>query len=134
MITSREILTEKNGVHDITAQVKEIIKQSGIKNGLLTVETPHPTTGILAAAPHDPLLQKDLLDEIKRLVPSRITFKLENSPDDTAGRVKRALFGSSVVTILQDGVSVAGEDMGYFFCDYDGPGKRRFYVAVMADK
>jgi secondary thiamine-phosphate synthase enzyme len=134
MITAREILTEKNGVHDITAEVKEIIAQSGVKNGILVVETPHPTAGILALSFSDPLVQKDLVCEIKRLVPSRITFHHEDSPDDAAGQIKRALFGSSVTAILQDGAAVSEETLGYFLCEYDGPRKRRFFVVVIEDK
>lgn len=134
MIAMRELTTEKNGVHDITAEVKAIVAQSGVKNGIVTIEVPHSTAGVVSTSFYDTKVKEDLMDDIKRLVPSRITFKHEEAPDDAAGHLKCALFGTSVTSILKDSAFVAGEALGYFLCEYDGPRKRRFYVAVLEDK
>ena len=72
MIEVRTITTEKNGVHDITTDVKEIIAKSGIKNGIVTVEVPHSTAGVVCTSFYDPLVKEDLMYEVKRLIPSRI--------------------------------------------------------------
>ena len=134
MIEMRELTTEKNGVHDITAQVREIVAKSGVKNGIVTIEVPHSTAGVVATSFYDPKVKDDLMADIKRLIPSRITFQHEESPDDAAGHLKCALFGTSVTSILKDGAFVAEKALGYFLCEYDGPRKRQFYVAVMGDK
>lgn len=134
MIEVRELTTEKNGVHDITAEVKDIVEKSGVKNGIVTIEVPHSTAGVVATTFYDPLLREDLMYEIRRLVPSRITFKHEEAPDDASGHIKCALFGTSVTSILKDGAFVAEKALHYFVCEYDGPRKRQFYVSVIEDK
>ena len=134
MIDMGTITTEKNGVHDITDQVKAIVEKSGVKNGIVTVEVPHSTAGVVATSFYDPLVKDDLAYEIKRLVPSRITFKHEEAPDDAAGHIKCALFGCSVTSILKDGAFVAEDALHYFLCEYDGPRNRKFYISIIEDK
>ena len=134
MIEMKTVETKKNGVLDITAHVREVIAKSGIQNGIVTVEVPHSTAGVVATSFIDAAVQVDLMDEIKRLVPSRITFKHEEAPDDAAGHIKCALFGNSVTGILQNGALVSEKALGYFLTEYDGPRKRTFYVSVLGDK
>ena len=72
--------------------------------------------------------------EVKRLIPSRITFKHQDSPDDAAGHIKCALFGNSITSILCEGELVAENALAYFLVEYDGPRQRKFYVSIIEDK
>ena len=125
MIEMQEITTKQNG---------EIVARSGVKDGIVTVQVPHSTAGVVATSFYDPKVMEDLMVEVKRLVPSRINFRHEEAPDDAAGHIKCALFGSSVTSILKDGAFVAEDALGWFLLEYDGPRNRRFYVSVIADR
>ena len=63
--------------HDITSEVKTIVAESGIKNGLVTVFSHHTTCSvILQEASHDvnyfgrEFLQVDLIEVMERLIPT----------------------------------------------------------------
>ena len=127
------IHTEKNGVISITNSVEKALNNSGIKNGILVVETPHSTAGIVRATEKAISSHKDLLQEVKRLIPSRVDFIHKESPDDAAGHIKSALFGTSVSAVVKDGGLAAEQKLGYFFMEYYGPRKRDIYISIVGE-
>ena len=135
MIEVRSIVTEKCGVHDITGEVKQIVAQSGVRDGLVTVQVACADAGILTLSCSDLKIKEDLLADIRRLIPSRITFRKEVSPEGTAANLKNALFGSAALSILKDGQLVSEEGgQSFCLCDYDGPQELQYYVSVMGDR
>ena len=133
MIVKQQLTTERYGVHDITADVLAAIAKSGVKNGTVTVQVPHSTAGIAAGVFCDGDVALDIMNETRRIVPARITYRHETSADDAAGHIKAALFGNSATTILLEGRPVGGDHLGWYLLEYDGPRERTFYIAVMAD-
>lgn len=127
------IQTEKDAIISITDSVVQALQDSGIKNGILVVETPHSTVGVVRTTEIAVSAHKDLLQEIKRLIPSRVDFIHKESADDAAGHIKCALFGNSVSAIVKDGILVADQKLGYFFMEYDGPRKRNYYIFIMGE-
>ncbi len=134
MIKMFNIDTEQNGTHDITQNVMETLAQSGVTEGILVVEVPHSTAGLIATSHFDPLVRRDVMNEIKRIVPTRINFLHQETPDDAAGHIKCALFNSSITSIIHEGKLVNDNVLHYFFMEYDGPRKRKYFVRVMADR
>ena len=130
---TRTVQTGKNSYHDLTADMKEVLAKSGVKNGMLVVEIPHSTAGVMATTGHVDAVRKDLVNEVKRLVPSRINFIHEESPDDAAGHIKCGLFGNSITSIVKDGEMVSNGKLGYFLMEYDGPRARKYVIAVMGE-
>lgn len=133
MITEKVIDTAKNEILDITAKVLEAVKESGIKDGIVTVEAEDVSCGIGILEKDNPAICQDLWDETKRLVPSRITFKYEESPDGSAGRIKSCIFGSAVTVIVKDG-KLASDKKGIFIIEYNGPETRKIYICTKEDK
>ncbi len=125
--------TEKGSVCDISADVWEAVKQSGIMNGIAVVETAHSTAGIVRTTSYAGAVLDDVVKEMRRLVPARINFKHEESPDDAAGHIKCALFGTSVSAIVRDGALVSENKLGIFFVEYDGPRSRCYDVCVVGE-
>ncbi|MGI5888114.1 MAG: secondary thiamine-phosphate synthase enzyme YjbQ [Oscillospiraceae bacterium] len=128
-----ELTTEKNSVTDITPEMKRVLEKSGVKNGLIVVEVPHSTAGVMATTGGPVEVREDLMHEVKRVVPSRINFRHEESPDDAAGHIKCGLFGNSITGIVKDGKMVSDGKLGYFFMEYDGPRARKYCIAVMGE-
>ena len=73
---THSVETAKNGWVDLTPEMNAVLERSGIKNGLLVVEIPHSTAGDMATTDNVPCVRDDLMDEVKRVVPSRINPRM----------------------------------------------------------
>lgn len=122
-------LRTRDAASAITEAVAAAVKGSGIQNGMVTVETCCGSTGILRMAAGNEKVVTDVVKEMRRLVPARINFANEESPENAAGWIKGALFGTSVTGIVKDGK--LAQDFGIYFMDYDGPRERTYRVCVV---
>lgn len=127
------IETEKNSIICISDSVWEAVKDSGIKNGIIVVETPHSTAGIIRMTEKAKKAHQDFVYESRRIVPSRIDYMHQESADDAAGHIKSAMFGTSVSACIAEGELIAGHKLGYFFIEYDGPRMREYYISIIGE-
>lgn len=126
--------TKYNEVCDITAQVKEAVAESGVKEGTCIVYNMHSTAGLAVYSPWDPAGFVDLDEEIRKLIPTRIDFKHQHdTPQDAAGHIKCALFDVERTFIVHDEKLLIGGSQHIYFLEFDGPRKRSFYVKVIED-
>ncbi len=114
------VRTDQRTALDITELVASAVRESGIRTGIVLVQTVTRATGVLCAA-RDACVLTDLRREMRNLVPARINYANEISPEEAAGCVKAALFGTSAGCIVKDGALLGGEETGVYFMDYDGP-------------
>lgn len=124
--------TSHNSFHEITADVKKAVAESGIKSGICLVYSPHTTAALTLSSFWDLKGLEDLQDEIGRLIPTRIDFKHQfDTPRDAAGHVKSSLIDVSELFIVEDGELVIGSSQGIFFLEFDGPRNRQVYVKIL---
>jgi secondary thiamine-phosphate synthase enzyme len=126
-----EVKTQtKEELIDITARVQEEISSSGIKEGFCLVYVPHTTAGVTINENADPSVREDLLMTLEKIVPESLPFKhLEgNSP----AHVKASLVGSSVNLIVKEGRLSLGTWQGVFFCEFDGPRRRKVSIKTFS--
>ncbi|MFC2168500.1 secondary thiamine-phosphate synthase enzyme YjbQ [Acidobacteriota bacterium] len=111
---------------DLTSKVRTIIGDSGIQTGVCTVFIPHTTAGVTINENADPSVQSDILRTLKTIVPETLpyTHMEGNSP----AHVKAGLMGSSVSIIIHNGDLVLGTWQGIYFCEFDGPRRRKVYL------
>lgn len=127
------VTTKSNEGIDIKAMILDAIAQSGIRNGLAAVEIGHSTAGIMTTTDHCPEVQQDLSAELDRLVPPRVNFVHQETPEDASGHIKCALFGNTVTLIVEDGTLLSRDKLGVFLMEYDGPRHRKVNVAVLGE-
>lgn len=132
-IETKKLQTKKEDVISLSKEIAEILRHSGIRNGILTVEAPHSTVSLMATTDHGYRVCEDVRDELKRLVPSRVDFKHEESPDDAAGHIKSGLVGTSVTMIVKEGRLLAENKRGILLLEYDGPRQRTIHVCVIGE-
>ncbi len=126
--------TEKNGVVNITQNVKDALTASAVKNGLGVIFIPHTTAALTITSFWDPAGFEDLQDDINRLIPTRVDFKHQHdTPQDAAGHIKSALVGPSLTLIVDDGQLLLGHSQGVFFLEFDGPRNRECFVKFQED-
>ncbi len=113
---------------DITRQVAEAVKESGVRSGLAVVFVPHTTAGVTICENADPDVKRDVLFALERAVPDAGFYHSEGNSD---AHVKALLTGSSASVIVEDGALCLGTWQGIFFCEYDGPRRRRIFIKIM---
>ncbi len=127
MIKQFTIKTSKrNEFIDITKQIQGLAE--GVSEGVMTVFSPHTTTAITINENADPDVPSDILKKLEDLIPQMDNFAHMEGNSDS--HIKASLFGSSVRIIVKDSKLLLGTWQSIFFCEFDGPRARKFYVQV----
>lgn len=117
---------------DITAQVREAVRQTHIQSGLCAVIVPHTTAAITLNSALDAATPDDIIADLRRLVPTRVDFKHQyDTPADAAGHIKATLIGHSVLVVVAEGDLLIGGSQSILFYEFDGPRTRRVQVQVI---
>jgi secondary thiamine-phosphate synthase enzyme len=117
----------------ITEQIQEIVQKSGIKSGVCFLIIPHTTAAITINSYLDSATMYDIVDDVRRLVPTRTDFRhIFDTPADAAGHIKATLIGNSETILIENGELVLGHSQGLFLYDFDGPRQRRVLVKILA--
>lgn len=120
----------RDSMTDITAQVRKAIAQSGVSSGICLVYCPHTTAGITINENADPAVPRDILTALDRAVPWEAGYR--HGEGNAAAHVKSSLVGASCKLLIEDGQPVLGTWQSVFFCDFDGPRRRRYHVQVFS--
>jgi secondary thiamine-phosphate synthase enzyme len=118
---------------EISSQVKDAIRTSGVKSGLCVVYCPHTTAGITINENADPDVVHDVLLWYDRLVPHQQPG-FRHAEGNSDSHIKTTLVGPSVTVIVNNGSPVLGRWQGIFFCEFDGPRARTVMVQTIAEK
>ena len=118
---------------DVTAQVKQAVSDSAVRDGLCAVIVPHTTAAITVNSALDAATLADILADMKRLVPTRLDFAHQyDTPADAAGHIKATLVGHSVMLVISAGQLLLGGSQSILFYEFDGPRRRRIQVKIIA--
>lgn len=129
-----KIQAKINDVVKLTDTVKEFVASTGMKEGQCVVFTPHTTAGLTITSFWDPRGFEDIMEEIDRLIPTKINFKHQHdTPQDAAGHVKSSLIGVNLAIPVHDGKLALGHSQGIYFLEFDGPRKRQYCVSVVGE-
>lgn len=112
----------------ITSAVQTYVTESGVQEGMVTVFVPHTTAGITINENADPDVVHDMIHVLDKVVPWHGGYR--HSEGNTAAHVKASIMGSSVQVMVQNGKLLLGTWQGIFFCEFDGPRQRNFFMSV----
>lgn len=129
MIYEHTIRTEACMLHDITQQVNASLKQSGVRDGLCHIYCPHTTAAVTINENSDPDVVTDLLLALDKAFPDRVEFR--HFEGNSAAHAKSSAVGCNVTVPVDKGSLCLGTWQGVYFCEFDGPRNRRFYVSVL---
>ncbi len=131
LLKNIKLKTKLNDVILLTDYVNKAVSESGVTEGTCIVFTPHTTAGLTVTSFWDPLGLEDIMDEVSRLIPTRIDFKHQHdTPQDAAGHVKSSLIGITLSFIVHEGKLLLGGSQGIYFLEFDGPRDREFYIKI----
>ena len=115
---------------DITSRLEELVRESGAQSGVMTVYTPHTTTGLTINEGADPDVCRDILAHLRAMVPQHAGFRHAEGNSDA--HVKATIFGSSVQVIIEDGRLMLGTWQRVFLGEFDGPRTRTVRVKILS--
>jgi secondary thiamine-phosphate synthase enzyme len=120
----------RNRTHlvDITKEISNVVRDSGVEAGVVTVFCPHTTGGLTLNENADPDVQTDIDKILDRVVPWTGGYK--HGEGNSAAHVKASMMGSSVQIIVEGGKMQLGTWQAIYFCEFDGPRSRKVWITV----
>jgi secondary thiamine-phosphate synthase enzyme len=114
---------------DITSEVRKVVADSGVQEGVCLVYVPHTTAGITINENADPSVREDILRQLDKIVPLRDDYR--HREGNAAAHIKASVVGTSEALLVEGGRIVLGTWQGIFFCEFDGPRSRRVLATVL---
>jgi secondary thiamine-phosphate synthase enzyme len=114
-----------NDVHDITGEVAEAVRASGVREGIVTVFVPGSTAGITAIE-HEPGMIRDLQEFLERTAPAEASYHHNHGGDSNGhAHIRSAFIGPSLSVPLNGGRLVLGTWQQIVLVDFDDRPRRR---------
>jgi secondary thiamine-phosphate synthase enzyme len=114
---------------DITREVELAVAQTGVGEGVATIFVPHTTAGVTINENADPDVLTDMTEILDRAVPWEGGYR--HGEGNAAAHAKASMMGSSIQVIVENGHLLLGTWQGIYFCEFDGPRNRQFWVSVI---
>lgn len=114
---------------DITAEVNQIVRESGIRSGICYLYVPHTTAGITINEGADPSVKKDILATLNKLIPFEGNY--QHTEGNSDAHIKSSLIGVSVMAPIDEGRLLMGTWQSIFFCEFDGPRNRKVLIKIL---
>ena len=128
-MTRLEVATRsRQEIVDVTRDVARAVAASGVVEGLCHLFVPHTTAGLAINENADPDVKRDLLMALDKLVPDDPDFR--HAEGNSAAHLKSVLAGSGATLLISEGRIELGSWGGVYFCEFDGPRRRRLLVRV----
>ena len=121
----------KEHFYNITSEVRDAVNKSGIRDGLAVVFCPHTTAGITINENADPDVVHDMRIGMDKAYPDRAEFR--HGEGNSAAHLRSSAVGASETVIIEDGRLLLGTWQSIYFCEFDPPRNRRFYVKIIGE-
>ena len=140
MKSHREVLTlnipSRMEFVNITRQVTEAVKKSGIREGLVLVNAMHITASVFIND-DEPGLHQDYKEWLERLAPfdpspSRYAHN-RTGEDNGDAHHKRQVMGREVVVAITDGKLDFGPWEQIFYGEFDGRRNKRILIKIIGE-
>ncbi len=118
---------------DITGQVRDLVRTSGIANGLVALYAQGATGAIMIQENWDDSVQTDVVNLLAGIIPRGVWLHDRQDGNGDA-HLKAGLVGPSETIPLIDGELGLSRWQNIFFCEFDGPRDQRAIVCtILAD-
>ena len=129
MVLTRKLALRTQGytdIIDITNQVAEEVRRSGLKAGTVTIFVPGATGG-LTTIEYEPGLVHDLQQVFERIAPYNMEYRhhLRWGDDNGASHVRASLLGPSLTVPFAGGELLLGTWQQVVFIDFDTRSRSR---------
>jgi len=125
--------TRREELIDITKEVRAVLADSGVKNGLVSVYVQGATAAVMIQENWDESVQTDVVNLLKELIP-RGEWLHDQQDGNGDAHLKAGLVGPSETIPVIDGALGLSRWQNVFLCEFDGPRPARpVCVTVMGE-
>jgi secondary thiamine-phosphate synthase enzyme len=117
---------------DITPRVREIVTESGIRDGLVNVYAQGATAAIMIQENWDDSVQTDVVELLQKLIP-RGVWRHDAQDGNGDSHLKAGLVGPSESVPIVAGQLGLSRWQNVFFCEFDGPRADRRVLCTLID-
>lgn len=114
---------------NVDSEVKGAVRESGVQEGVCLLWVPHTTAGVTINENADADVVRDILMETNKVIPFQDGYR--HSEGNSAAHIKSSLFGPSLSLIVTGGRLVLGTWQSIYFCEFDGPRRRRLAIKII---
>jgi secondary thiamine-phosphate synthase enzyme len=137
MQTVFKVRTSGAGLHEFTDEVVRFVRDSGVREGLLTLFVQHTSCSLLVQENADPDVRRDLQEFFRRLIPSsddpsmRWLTHTTEGPDDMPAHIKAVLTAVSLSIPVTDGRPALGTWQGIYLFEHRDRAQTRRVVGQL---
>jgi secondary thiamine-phosphate synthase enzyme len=118
---------------DVTSKVQEALSGDLYGARAVLVYVPHTTAGVTINEHADPAVATDLEAALERIVGDDWGWQhVEAGEENAPSHIRASLMSQQVLVPVVEGRLALGTWQGIFFCEFDGPRRRRLYVTPLA--
>ncbi len=120
---------------NITEQVEDLVRKSGVKHGLVLVNAMHITASVYINDAESGLIQ-DYDEWLEQLAPHEPTSKYRHNrtgEDNADAHMKRQIMGREVVVAITDGKFDFGPWEQIFYAEFDGRRRKRVVLKAIGE-
>ena len=116
----------KDQVVNVTDEVKQVVADAGIKEGIVTVFI-YGSTASVTTIEYEPGLVKDIKNLDEKLVPSNVSYSHDQAWGDGNGyaHLRAALIGPSLTVPIAEGAMTLGTWQQIVVIDHDNRSRNR---------
>ena len=114
---------------NVDSEVGSVVRESGIRKGICHLWVPHTTAAVTINEGADPDVVRDIKMDLDRVIPWNAGYA--HMEGNSAAHIKSSIIGCSEHLPVENGGVVLGTWQKIYFCEFDGPRSRRFYVKVV---
>ncbi len=136
MKNSRQVLElstkQRVEIVDITGEVGEILRSSGIRDGLLNVYSPHSTSGVVINENEAGLLE-DFLTVLEEIIPQGAGYQHDRIDNNADSHIRGFILGCSETVPVENRRMILGTWQSIFFVELDGPRHRKLNITIIGE-
>ena len=125
----------RRGFVNITPQVEQCLKKSGVTEGIILVNAMHITASVFIND-DDPGLHQDYEEWLEKLAPHEPTSKYRHKrtgEDNGDAHLKRQIMGREVVVAVTKGKLDFGPWEQIFYGEFDGRRRKRVLIKIIGE-
>ncbi|MBK1724049.1 secondary thiamine-phosphate synthase enzyme YjbQ [Thiocystis violacea] len=128
--------TRGRGTYDITRQVRDCVRGTGLRIGLCHIFVQHTSASLVLCENADPTVRRDLEAFMSRLVPDgdRLFDHTDEGPDDMPAHLRAILTNMDLTVPVRDGDCLLGTWQGIYLYEHRAhPHQRRITLTINGD-
>jgi secondary thiamine-phosphate synthase enzyme len=124
---------ERREMVRITDEVADIVRRSGVREGMVLVSAMHITAGVYVNDWEDGLIE-DFGEWLEKLAPAGRDYRHHQTGEDNAdAHLKRTLIGHQVMLPITNAKLDLGPWEQVFYAEFDGQRRKRVVVKVIGE-